>query len=79
MKLLLSHCETNWWKGLVETGEGLFGVTLFPGSATKPWTAVLECKGWVELTEGSPLITAIQAALGEMKGKEGCQDDLERV
>jgi hypothetical protein len=64
MRLFLSQADHHWI-GLVDIEGETFKVTLTPGSATKPWTAVLESGGWVDLTEGSSITTAIQTALIE--------------
>lgn len=63
MKLFLSQVDSHSWKGLVEIEGETFKVTLFPGSATKDWDAVLEIGGWVELTPDTKLIQAIERSL----------------
>lgn len=62
MKLFLSQVDSHSWKGLVEIEGETFKVTLFPGSATKDWEAVLEIGGWVELSDDSKLTQAITQA-----------------
>jgi len=62
MKLALSFVDASRWKGLLEDDKGdIYKVTLFPGSATEPWHAVIESGGWVELEEGK-LTEAIREA-----------------
>ena len=65
VRLFLSHIDDRYWKGMVDVDGETWKVTLFPGSSTKPWSAVLESGGWVELTPDSPIIVAIQIALDE--------------
>lgn len=60
MKLFLSQVDSHSWRGLVDINGETFKVTLFPGSATKDWEAVLEIGGWVELSDDSKLTQAIE-------------------
>ena len=62
MKLFLSQVDSRSWRGLVEIDGETFKVTLFPGSATTDWEAVLEIGGWVELSDDSKLTQAIYSA-----------------
>jgi len=62
MKLFLSQVDSHSWRGLVDINGETFKVTLFPGSATTDWEAVLEIGGWVELSDDSKLTLAVSSA-----------------
>jgi hypothetical protein len=52
MKIVLSVVDDRRWQGLVEIEDAIYKVTLWPGSATEEWKALLQTAAWVELDEG---------------------------
>ena len=50
------------WQGLVEIEGEIYKVTLWPGSATEEWKALLQTAAWVELDGEDKISKAIQIA-----------------
>ena len=63
MKILISTSDVRMWQGLVQIEEEVYRVTLWPGSATEEWKALLQPAAWVELSEGK-----VKKAIEEAKG-----------
>ena len=65
IELALVDSDSRRWRGLIKVDGEVYGVTLFPGSATEEWRAVVEMGAFVELSEGAPLHKAIEKAVKE--------------
>ena len=62
MKIVLSVVDDRRWQGLVEIEGEVYKVTLWPGSATEEWKALLQTAAWVELDGEDKISKAIQIA-----------------
>jgi len=65
IELALFNTDERKWEGMVMVEGELFKVTIFPGSATEEWKAVLMTGAFVELTPENKLTQAIEVAYGE--------------
>jgi len=62
VKIALSVVDDKTWKGLLMMDDGeIYKVTLWPGSATEDWKALLQVAAWVEL-DSEKIIKAIGEA-----------------
>jgi hypothetical protein len=52
VKIVLSVVDDRRWQGLVDIDGEIYKVTLWPGSTTEEWKALLQTAAWVELDEG---------------------------
>ena len=64
MKLCLTHIDDRKWVGVLEKEGDFFKVTLFPGSATTDWEAILQPTLFQSLTS-TKLIEAIDRSFNE--------------
>ena len=62
MKMMVIVVESRRWLGLVDIEGQVYKFTLWPGSATEEWRALLQPATWVELSEGK-----IPRAISEAK------------
>ena len=62
MKIALSVVDDKTWKGLLMMDDGeIYKVTLWPGSATEDWRALIQVAAWVEI-DSEKIIKAISEA-----------------
>jgi hypothetical protein len=61
MKIVLSVVDDRRWQGLVDIDGEIYKVTIWPGSATEEWRALLQTSAWVELDEGKVVDAIVKA------------------
>jgi hypothetical protein len=62
MKIALSVVDDKRWQGLLQLEDGeIWKVTLWPGSATEEWRALLQVAVWVKL-DSPKIMRAIEEA-----------------
>jgi len=78
MKIVLSVVDDRRWQGLVEIEGEIYKVTIWPGSATEEWKALLQTAAWVELDEGK-ILRAIMEAKKDYDGESTIMDKVDIV
>ena len=79
MEMAVSHVGDRWF-GLVRIEDRIFKVTLWPGSATKEWEALLTETTFVELTPGGKIEKAISLEWRKWKlGEQLPEDDYRKM